>query len=497
MPGEDLNPTASDRRQLWTVLAGALLAMLLAALDQNIVNTALPRIVTDLGGMTHLAWVVTAFLLCSTITAPLYGKLSDSHGRRRMFFVAITLFLAGSLLCGAARSMNQLIGFRAVQGLGAGGLLVLAQAAIADVVAPIDRPRYQGLFTGTFALASVAGPVLGGIITQTLSWRWVFYVNLPFGALALVMIAAGLPAPARGAAGPVDYAGAGLLAGFTTSLLLLLLSGGGSSFAWLSADTASLAAATAGLIALFLWREHRAPEPLIRLALFNNPVFARCVSVNALVTFALFGAMVFLPLYFQRVMGMSPAVAGTMLLPQVAGMLLSAIVGGRIVARLGRTRLFLLGGVALNAAALLSLAGFAALDAGPAPFLVSMACLGLGIGLAMPNLTVTMQNAVARDELGAATGAMIFLRSLGGAAGVAVSGAMLGARLVRVTGGVPATSIATATRLGLVDSFLLCGVVVCVGLALGAGLPDTRLRGRVTPAGGSVPAGRPSAKSPG
>ena len=474
------------------MLAGALLAMLLAALDQNIVNTALPRIVTDLGGMTHLAWVVTAFLLCSTITAPLYGKLSDSHGRQRMFFVAIVLFLAGSLLCGAARSMDQLIGFRALQGLGAGGLLVLAQAAIADVVAPIDRPRYQGLFTGTFALASVAGPILGGIITQTLSWRWVFYVNLPFGAVALVMIAAGLPAPVRAASRPVDYAGAGLLAGFTASLLLLL-SGGGGSFAWLSADSAFLAAATVGLIALFLWREHCAPEPLIRLALFNNPVFARCVCVNALVTFALFGAMVFLPLYFQRVMGMSPAVAGTMLLPQVAGMLLSAILGGRIVARLGRTRLFLLVGVALNAAALLSLAGFAALDAGCVPFLVSMAGLGLGIGLAMPNLTVTMQNAVARDELGAATGAMIFLRSLGGTAGVAVSGALLAARLVRVD----AADIATATRLGLVDSFLLCGVVVCVGLALGAGLPDTRLRGRVTPAAGSVPAARPSARSPG
>ncbi|WP_428393343.1 DHA2 family efflux MFS transporter permease subunit [Lichenicoccus sp.] len=474
------------------MLAGALLAMLLAALDQNIVNTALPRIVGDLGGMTRLAWVVTAFLLCSTITAPLYGKLSDSHGRRRMFLIAIVMFLAGSLLCGAARSMDELIGFRALQGLGAGGLLVLAQAAIADVVAPIDRPRYQGLFTGTFALASVAGPVLGGIITQTLSWRWVFYVNLPFGALALVMIAVGLPAPARATSGPVDYAGAGLLAGFTTSLLLLL-SGGGSSFAWLSADAATLAAGTAGLIALFLWREYRAPEPLIRLALFNNAVFTRCVAVNALLAFALFGATVFLPLYFQRVMGMSPAVAGTMLLPQVGGMLLSSIGGGRIVARLGRPRLFVLGGVALNAASLLSLAGFAALDVGPAWFLVSMAGLGLGIGLAMPNLTVTMQNAVARAELGAATGAMIFLRSLGGAAGVALSGALLAARLARAA----AANIATATRLGLVDSFLLCGVVVCAALAVGAGLPDTRLRGRITPAAGSVPAAHPSARSPG
>ena len=473
-------------------MAGALLAMLLAALDQNIVNTALPRIVTDLGGMTHLAWVVTAFLLCSTITAPLYGKLSDSHGRRRMFLISIVLFLAGSLLCGAARSMDQLIGFRAVQGLGAGGLLVLAQAAIADVVAPIDRPRYQGLFTGTFALASVAGPVLGGIITQTLSWRWVFYVNLPFGALALVMIAAGLPPPTRGVLRPVDYAGAALLAGFTTCLLLLL-SGGGSSFAWRSTDSVCLTAATIGLTALFFWREHRAPEPLIRLALFKNPVFARCVAVNALLAFALFGAIVFLPLYFQRVMGMSPALAGTMLLPQVCGMLLSSILGGRIVARLGRTRVFVLGGVALNAASLLSLAGFAALDAGPAWFLVSMAGLGLGIGLAMPNLTVTLQNAVAQAELGAATGAMIFLRSLGGAAGVALSGALLAARAARVN----TAGLATATRLGLVDSFLLCGVVVCAALALGACLPDSRLRGRVTPAAGSVPAARPSARSPG
>ncbi|HWL82659.1 MAG TPA: DHA2 family efflux MFS transporter permease subunit, partial [Roseomonas sp.] len=327
-------PPEPPQAKLRIVLGGALLTMALAALDQNIVNTALPRMVGDLGGMEHISWVVTAFMLSSTVTSPLYGKLSDLYGRRRLFFVAVLLFLAGSLLSGLAQSMAQLIGFRALQGLGAGGLLVLAQAAIGDVVSPRERPRYQGLFTGTFALASVAGPLLGGVITSALSWRWVFYVNLPVGILALVLIAAGLRAPTTKRPRKIDYAGTLLLAGCTAALLLLL-AWGGTEFPWASPESAGLGVLVLLLLVLFIWREAHAEDPLVRLRLFRNPVFTRGVVVGGMMVFAMLGSTVFLPLYFQLVLGMSPARAGAMLLPQVVGMVLTSVIGGRMVSRLG------------------------------------------------------------------------------------------------------------------------------------------------------------------
>ncbi len=491
--------------RLWTVMAGALLAMMLAALDQNIVNTALPRMVGDLGGMAHLSWVVTAFMLTATTTTPLYGKLSDIYGRRTLFFVAILIFLLGSLLCGAAQSMGQIIAFRALQGLGAGGLLVLAQAAIGDVVSPRDRPRYQGLFTGTFALSSVAGPLLGGLITSALSWRWVFYVNLPIGVLALVMIAVGLRKPASGQVRPIDYAGA-LLLTCATAALLLFLAWGGTEFAWVSLDSAGMLALTALLIGLFLWRESHAPEPLIRLPLFRNAVFARGVAVGGMMTFAMLGSTVFLPLYFQLVLGMDPAVAGVMMVPQVAGMLLTSIIGGRIVSRLGRTKPFLVAGLTLEAAALMSLAVFAFIGASPAAFLVSMGALGLGMGIGMPNLTTSVQNAVAHRELGAATGAMTFARSLGGALGVAASGTIMSMRLASALAASGATldlhavgengmralsglnsaqqaGISGAYRSALAGCFLLSGVVMTLAVVLVLGLPELMLRSDIEEAG--------------
>ncbi len=492
-------PGNVPRAQLRTVLAGALLAMMLAALDQNIVNTALPRMVGDLGGMTHIAWVVTAFMLTSTTTTPLYGKLSDMYGRRALFFVAIGIFLAGSLMCGAAQSMAELILFRALQGFGAGGLMVLAQSAIGDVVSPRERPRYQGLFTGTFALASVAGPLLGGIITSALSWRWVFYVNLPIGIVALVMIAIGLRKPTARKARPIDYAGTLLLAG-TTTALLLLLAWGGTEFPWMSAEVLGMAVLAALLFGAFLWRERRAPEPLIRLALFNNPVVARGIGVGGMMTFAMLGSTVFLPLYFQLVLGMSPAVAGAMLLPQVAGMMLTSIVGGHIVSRLGRNKPFLLAGLGLEAVALASLAGLAMLAAPPWLFLISMAMLGLGMGMGMPNLTTAVQNAVAYREIGAATGAMNFVRSLGGALGVATSGAIMAARLLAseagstVDVGALATrgtaalatfspaqiaAVSSAYRTALTGCFLLSGVVMSTAFVVVLGLKEQALRDRI------------------
>ncbi|MFL5251584.1 MAG: MDR family MFS transporter [Rhodopila sp.] len=488
-------------RQLRTVMAGVLLAMALAALDQNIVNTALPRMVADLGGMAHLSWVVTAFMLTSTTTTPLYGKLSDIYGRRTLFFIAIVLFLAGSMLCGAAQSMAEIILFRALQGLGAGGLLVLAQAAIGDVVSPRERPRYQGLFTGTFALASVTGPLLGGFITQALSWRWVFYVNLPVGLLALAMIAVGLRRPPSGKARSIDYGGSALLTG-ATATLLLLLAWGGTEFPWLSPESAGLLAVTVGLATLFVWQENRAPEPLIRLPLFRNRIFARGVAVGGMMAFAMLGSTVFLPLYFQLVLGMDPAVAGMMLLPQVIGMLLSSVIGGRIVAHLGRTKPFLLAGLGLEAAALGSLAVFAWIGASPHAFLVSMGALGLGMGIGMPNLTTAVQNAVAHRELGAATGTMSFARSLGGALGVATSGTIMSTRLAAAFAGgrggldlgtlnqqglqalahlAPSqqAGVSAAYRTALTGCFLLSGVVMTAAFILVLGLPERMLRNEI------------------
>ncbi len=483
------------------VMSGALLAMLLAALDSSIVNTALPRMAADLGGLSRLSWVVTAFMLSSTVTSPLYGKLSDSYGRRTMFSVSIVIFLLGSVLCGAARGMDALIGFRALQGLGAGGLLVLAQASIGDVISPRDRPRYQGLFAGTFALASAAGPLLGGIITQALSWRWIFYVNLPLGALAFAMIWLGLQHDAAqrepGRAGRIDYAGTLLLTS-ATAALLLLLDWGGAQFAWMSLRAFALGALTLIALVLFLWRESVAAEPIIRLALFRNKTFARGSAVGGMATFAMFGALVFMPLYFQLVLGMSPAESGFMILPQVSCMVLSSFLGGRIVSRYGRYRPFLLGGMALEAASLATLAGLAFAGASPLVFVIVLALLGLGMGIFMPNLTNAIQNAVPHAQLGAATGAMVFIRSLGGAVGVAASGAIMTARLshAHLGAGFSAASLHSATALAglspahhaaiafayrsaLAGSFLLSGIVMSCGFLLVLGLSEVPLRNQV------------------
>ncbi len=497
MPENPLPPNvlAANRR---TVLAGALLAMMLAALDSSIVNTALPRMVADLGGLAHLSWVVTAFMLSSTITTPLYGKLSDTYGRRAMFAVSISIFLLGSVLCGAARGMDALIAFRGIQGLGAGGLLVLAQAMIGDVVSPRERPRYQGLFTATFGLAGIAGPLLGGIITQALSWRWIFYVNLPIGALAFVMIRLGLrnlkATQPPGHARRIDYLGTAWLTGLTTTLLLLL-AWGGNEFPWISANTLLLGLLTLAFLVLFLWREAHAPEPIIRLALFSNRVFARGSVVGGMVMFAMLGALVFLPLYFQLVLDMSPAASGAMVLPQVACMLLSSVIGGRIVSRYGHYRPFLLAGIGLETISLIILAVLALNDAPPVLFLVALGTVGLGIGMGMPNLTNAIQNAVVYSELGAATGAMVFIRSLGGAVGVAASGAILSAHLayVRAAGHFPVLNaqtiralaslsaaqrgaIANAYRTALASSFALCAAVMIAAFLLVLTLPEIKLR---------------------
>jgi EmrB/QacA subfamily drug resistance transporter len=494
----------AGRRAFRLSFAGLLTTMALASLDQNIVSTALPRIVGELGGLAHLPWVITAFMLTSTATAPLYGKLSDMHGRRPLFVVAILVFTAGSALCGLARSMTGLILFRGLQGLGAGGLMVLAQTAIADLVPPRQRGRYQGLFTGVFALCSVTGPVLGGAITEALSWRWIFYVNLPVGAAALSLIMMALPhSERRPVAHRVDYLGAVLLT-MTTAALLLLLSWGGTMAPWLSPTIAGLALGAAALLALLLARERVAAEPILPLPLFSNPVFAIAVAVVAVTATALFGTFVFLPTFFQLVQGESPSNAGLLTTPLMAGLIVASVIGGRLVSARGRYKGLTVLGLGLAIAGLIAISATARASA-PLPAIeAALVVTGAGLGLVMPNLTVAIQNAVAPETLGVATSAVSFFRSLGGAFGVALSGSLLTRRVDAslaaagsaaaaarraVAGGAGGIAllppelhslVAAAYRQAVATTFATGAAVAGFGLVLLLLLPERPLRGADT-----------------
>ena len=415
-------------REVRTVFAGLMLALALAALDQNIVGTALPRIVSDLGGLSHLSWVVTAFLLTSTTTTPLYGKLSDMYGRKPLFVVSILIFLAGSCLCGISGSMTQLIIFRGIQGLGAGGLITLAQTTIADLVSPRERGRYQGLFGAVFAFSSIAGPLLGGFITDCLSWRWIFYVNLPVGALALALIVFGFRRPQRAVSHSIDYFGVMYLSAGTTTLLLLL-TWGGVAYPWTSPLIVSMAGASALFFFLLVRQESRAAEPVFAPGLFRNKVFVIASLVIGLTFMALLGTAVFLPLYFQLVLGFTPSRAGLMMAPMTIGLIASSFLGGRLVSRTGRYKIFPVVGLACVSSALLVVMWAATVGAGVPVMEVALSLLGFGFGFVMPNLTVAIQNSVGPRELGMATATAGFFRSLGGAFGVALSGAIVTTQL--------------------------------------------------------------------
>jgi EmrB/QacA subfamily drug resistance transporter len=415
-------------REVRTVFAGLMLALALAALDQNIVGTALPRIVGDLGGLSHLSWVVTSFLLTSTITTPLYGKLSDMYGRKPLFVVSILIFLVGSCLCGLSASMMQLVLFRGIQGLGAGGLITLAQTTIADLVAPRERGRYQGLFGAVFAFSSIAGPLLGGVITDALSWRWIFYINLPVGGLALALIAFGFRRPQRIVAHSVDYAGVMLLSAWTATLLLVL-TWGGVVYPWSSPQIIGLAAVSALFFCLLVRQEHRAAEPVFSPRLFHNKVFVIASGVLGLTFMAFLGAAVFMPLFFQLVLGFSPSRAGLLMAPMTVGLIASSFIGGRLVSKTGLYKIFPIIGLGLAACALLAVMWASAVGAGLLVIESALTTLGFGLGLVMPNLTVAIQNAVEPGELGMATATAGFFRSLGGAFGVALSGAIVTAQL--------------------------------------------------------------------
>ncbi len=420
-------PPASPR-EVKIVFAGLMLALMLASLDQNIVGVALPRIVGDLGGLNHLSWVVTSFMLTSTATTPLYGKLSDLYGRKPLFIAAILIFLVGSSLCGLSGSMTQLVLFRGIQGLGAGGLMTLAMTTVADLVAPRERGRYQGYFGAVFAFSSIAGPLLGGFITDALSWRWIFYINLPVGALALVFFIFGFHRPHRVVVHRIDYAGALLLAAVTVALLLVL-TWGGVQYAWSSPLITGLAASAIVLCALLVHTERRSAEPVLAPHILHNRVFLISTGVMFLTFMGLFGASIFLPLFFQLVLGYAPAQAGLMLAPMTGGVVVASFIGGRLVTRTGRYKIFPVLGLAAATLAFLAVMWATAARVSIGFLEASLIIFGMGFGLVMPNLMVAIQNAVLPVELGSATAATAYFRSLGGTFGVAVSGAIMTAQL--------------------------------------------------------------------
>ena len=417
----------AEHRRILAVIGALMLGMFLASLDQTIVATALPTITGDLHGLNHLSWVVTAYLLTSTISTPLWGKLGDQFGRKRFYQAAIVIFLAGSALSGLSRDMVQLIAFRAVQGIGAGGLMVGAQAIVGDVVSPRQRGRYMGYFGAVFAVTSVAGPLLGGFFTQDLSWRWIFYINVPIGIVALFVIAAVLHVPHVRRPHRIDYTGTALL-GAAVTALILLTTWGGTQYRWGSPEIVGLGLTTLALLGLFIAVERRATEPVMPLGLFRIRTFTVSSAVGLVVGLIMFGAIIYLPVYLQTVLGASPTVSGLELLPLVVGMLLTFIPTGRLVASTGRYKRFPIMGTAVMAVGLALLT-----QIGPStPYWLTsvfMFIMGLGVGMVMQVLVVVVQNAVPYSDLGVATSTATFFRSIGGSFGVALFGAVFDNRL--------------------------------------------------------------------
>jgi EmrB/QacA subfamily drug resistance transporter len=442
-PAKAASAAAGDAptgRALATIFGALMLGMFLAALDQTIVSTALPTIVGDLGGLEHLSWVVTSYLLATTASTPLYGKLGDMYGRKPVFLAAILIFLAGSMLSGLSRSMGELIGFRALQGIGAGGLMVGAQAIIADIVPPRERGRYMGVIGSVFAVASVAGPLLGGFLVEAISWRWVFYVNMPIGVLAVLVVVFRLHLDVPTQRHAIDYTGAALLTA-GVSALILVTTWGGSEYAWSSPMVVGLAGAGVALIAAFVWQERRAAEPIIPLTLFGSPVFRVATSLGFLIGLAMFGAIIFIPLFLQLVYGVSPTSSGLRMLPLMAGLLTASIVSGRVISRIGRYKAFPVAGTAITAVGMLLLSR---LEVDTAPWLASvyMLVLGVGIGLVMQVLVLVVQNDAPAGDIGVATSTATFFRSMGGSLGVALLGAIFAARLARELAALPGDAAA-------------------------------------------------------
>jgi EmrB/QacA subfamily drug resistance transporter len=416
-----------DPRRVRVIFGALLLVLFLASLDQTIVATALPTIVGDLGGLEHISWVVTAYLLSSTIVGPIYGKLGDLYGRKIVLQTAIVIFLIGSALCGLSQNMAELIAFRAVQGLGGGGLIVVTIAVIGDIIPPRERGRYQGFFGAVFGVSTVIGPLLGGFFVDNLSWRWIFYVNIPIGILAFVVIGATFRPHVAQVSHKIDYAGAVTLAGALTSIVLFTTFGG-TTFPWASWQVIGLIALSAVLVPLFIWIESRAAEPILPLELFRNRVFRVASAVGFIVGLALFGAITYLPLFLQVVKGATPTRSGLELTPLMAGLLVSSIVSGQLITKTGRYKPFPIIGTFITA---IGMALLSQLDSGTsqAYTIGAMAVVGIGLGMTMQVLVLASQNAVDYRLLGVATSGSTLSRQIGGSIGVAVFGTIFVNRL--------------------------------------------------------------------
>lgn len=434
------------QKPIWLIFTGLMLAMVLASLDQTIVSTALPTIVGELGGLNSLAWVVTAYLLASTVSTPLYGKLGDLYGRKRVFQIAIVIFLIGSVLCGTAQDIGQLIAYRGIQGIGAGGLMVGAQTIIADVVSPRDRGKYQGYFGAVFGVTSVAGPLIGGFFTDFLSWRWVFYVNLPFGILSLLVCSIALTVPAIAVKPKIDYAGFVLLTVVVTSLVLIT-TWGGNEYDWTSPTILVLGTGMIAALVAFVVVEMRAVEPVIPLSLFRSRTFLVAAGVGFLVGFAMFGAITYLPQYQQIVRGASATASGLQLLPLMGGLLVASIGSGQIISRTGRYRIFPILGMAF---VVLGMYLLGTMDQYSSAVTVGLyqAVLGFGLGLVMQVLVLAVQSTVDLKDLGSATSTTSFFRSIGGSVGVSVFAALFNSSLAdELATTIPASSGVSAEQL--------------------------------------------------